>query len=127
MGACASLTATIVLMMISPMLALVFFLLVIYSVVPFSLWKKSTSRRWRLPVLLSGILGYGLILAAFIIECTGVESIAQWQAAPFGFLTLIAAFLAGVVFLPLAAIGSLTTLRARVRDSRPPTNESPEE
>ncbi|MDF1852611.1 MAG: hypothetical protein P1U85_17375 [Verrucomicrobiales bacterium] len=87
------------------------FLAVVYAVVPLSIWRRKRSLRWRIPIGITFVFGYGWIILGFVFafpSTGGLESQMPWYIPLFFSLT------AGFFFLPLAAIGSITMLRERL-------------
>lgn len=115
-GAC--LLAIVLLMLVSPFLVLTFFICVVYAVVPVSLWRKHRTLRWRGSILITCLLGFGLIASGLVLEVVDSRLAHEYDVYPAGFVSPIIAFSAGVVFLPLACIGSIHSFVVAVRSKR---------
>ncbi len=96
-----------VLLFCNAFLALILCLAIVYAVVPFSFWRKRKTLHWRVATILTCVIGYGIMALALGAEWLLVELI----PSTFGMMSSLASLAAGVVFLPLAAAGSLQTLR----------------
>lgn len=107
-SAAAAKFSIVVLLFLSPFLALTFFVCVVYAVVPTSLWKKHRSWKVRLPVAVTCLMGYGIIFAAVFLELGSLAETDSYWFVGSGSMTI--ALIAGFLFLPLAAVGSISTL-----------------
>jgi hypothetical protein len=105
-SASGSLFLVILSMTVAPPFALTFLVSVVYAVVPFSLWSKSRNLLLRIVILTTCIFGFGIILAAVAMKLWPGDSDALFP----GMRSLLVAIGAGIVFLPMAAIGSFVTL-----------------
>lgn len=117
LSASAALLTVVLLMLGAPFLVLTFFVCVTYAVVPVSLWQKHRSRVLRGIIVAVCVLGYGVVAVGIAIDLYLSWMEPATGAAP-GFIAFPASLVAGVLFLPLAAAGSLHTLRKRLREHR---------
>ena len=113
------------LLMVGPVYWVLTFLIgTVYAVVPLSLWRKHVSYGWRVWIVLTCVVGYGLIALTAYTDVAVARGQLFWShietgPIPFGMVTMMVALGSGIVFLPLAAAGSLCTLhrqRKRARD-----------
>jgi len=117
-GAGASLLTVVLLMLGNPFLVLTFFFCVVYAVVPVSLWRKHRSWPWRAGILITCFLGFGLVLASLTLEIIDSWTADEYSATVPAFTSPIVALFAGVIFLPLACIGSIHSLLVALRERR---------
>lgn len=117
-GAGASLLTVVLLMLGDPFLVLTFFVCIVYAVVPWSLWHKHQGQVWRGSILVTCAVGFGIIAWGVIGEWVGLQELDEDESAIPGFASLRVAFLSGVVFLPLAGVGSMHSLYVAMRARR---------
>lgn len=118
---------TIILLMVGPTFLVPSIVVsIVYAAVPCSLWRKHRSRKVRVPIALTCVLGFGIVLSGIALELWSTTLSHEPMSAAFpGMISLAFTLIAGVVFLPLAAIGSIHTLLGALRDRRKtvkPTN-----
>ncbi|MEM7599818.1 MAG: hypothetical protein AAF357_00195 [Verrucomicrobiota bacterium] len=117
-GSGASLLTFVLLMLGNPFLVLTFFFCIVYAVVPVSLWRKHRSWPWRAGILITCFLGFGLVLASLTLDIIDSWTADEYSAAVPAFTSPIVPLFAGVIFLPLACIGSLHSLFVALRERR---------
>lgn len=117
-GAGASLLTVVLLMLGNPFLVLTFFVCIVYAVVPWSLWHKHHGQVWRGSILVTCAVGFGIIAWGVIGEWVGLQELDEDASVIPGFASLRVAFLSGVVFLPLAGVGSMHSLYVAMRARR---------
>lgn len=117
-GAAASLFTIVLLMMGNPFLVLTFFICVVYAVVPLSLWRKHRTWGWRASVIVSCALGFGIIGLGVVLEVAGMWRNDEFGMYLPGLASMKLALMAGIVFLPLACVGSIHSLVRAIRARR---------
>ena len=114
----AALLTTVLLMLGAPFLIITFFITITYSVVPHSLWQKHRGLVWRIPIILTCLLGYGTIIVGVGAEIYALRSATEIFYVPLGMNSSFITLFAGVIFLPLAAFGSIWSLRQSLKEKR---------
>lgn len=117
-GAGVSLLTVVLLMLGNLPLVLTFFICIVYAVVPFSLWQKHRTLLWRSSIILTCSVGFGIIALGLILEVADLKMSEGFSEFLPGFATLRLALIAGVVFLPLAGIGSFHSLTVAIKAKR---------
>ncbi len=115
------------LMLGNPFLVITFFIGVVYTVVPVSLWKKYQHRAIRSAVIITCTLGYGIIALGIGLDlyCFWTETNTFPGSMTTTVLSPFFALGAGIVFLPLSAAGSLYSLRQRLTESKNSSSTPP--
>ena len=96
-------------------LVLTFFVCLVYAVVPYSLWRKHSTLIWRGAILITCTIGYGIIGLGLIMEMIELRQVDEFSVVLPGFSSLRLSLMVGIIFLPLAAVGSLHSLYAAIR------------
>lgn len=100
-GAGSSLLFIVLLMLYDWPLTLTFSLVVLYGVVPISMWRRLSGKGWRVFIVLTCLLGYGIIGLVFLYELW-VAFFGEEGSSSITLSTHLVALFAGIIFLPLS-------------------------